>query len=296
MVIKLDERLMDFFLPLIPETMRSCLEEDDVFCLGSLRDETAVGVLVFTVREGLHTSGVPFAMIEIQWIGTAEDYEGREVASELLDALSDIVEDIPDSVMVCDIPVEDRYDQAEEFFVARGFEFEEDDIPTMRITKEDCRTQSRYAETQHILKPDVLKNKPKGLVPLREVPAVTFRKAIKKMLRDNSFRYFKNLSEERDAYDLSTSFVIMHDGEISSVMLFRRTRPDELHMVMLDAVKGSNPKEMLNLLNYAAAYYFLKEPESTVIKLMLSEEKSKNLAVYIFPYKEMTMIRRGYRR
>ena len=52
MIIKLDENTLDSFLPLVPEELQRYLLEEEAFCLGALRDDTAVGLLVFTVGDG----------------------------------------------------------------------------------------------------------------------------------------------------------------------------------------------------------------------------------------------------
>ncbi len=296
MVIKLDEKLADNFLPLIPMEVRDYLEEEEAFCLGSVRDGTAVGVLVFSVCDGIHASGTCVAMIEIRWICTAEDYRRQGVAGELMETLTEITEDIPDTVMVCDIPLEFGYDLAEDFFKSLGFEFVENDIPVMEITREDCRTQSRYADSENAINPEKFQNMPKGVVSIGEIPAVKFRRAIKKMLEDENFRYYKNLSVERDYYDKDTSFVILNENEISSMVLFRRLKTNKLDMVMLDAMPGTDPREMQKLLHYSAAHNYMEEPENVVARLTLWKDKSRNLAVYVFPHKEMIMTRRGYRR
>lgn len=294
MVIKLDEKTLDSFLPLIPEEIQDYIGEDDVYCLGSVVDDTAVGVLVFALGDGVHRSGDPKVMIMIYWIYTAEDYRRQGVAGELMDALSDVTGDSTDSVIVCNIPMNEEFEGGEDYFRSRGFEFEMNDIPLMEITKDDCRQQIKEVDKEKALNLAGSQEKPAGLVSLDEISRIRFRRTIKKMLEDEVFTYYYNLSDDRDVYDKDTSYAIMKGDEISSVVLFRKAKRDLLHMVMLNAMSNAEPKEMLELLHYSAGKYFLEKPEDTDVGLILWKEKSRKLAEHIFPHKDVFMIKRGF--
>lgn len=294
MVIKLDEKTLDSFLPLIPEEIQDYIGEDDVYCLGSVVDDTAVGVLVFALGDGVHRSGDPKVMIMIYWIYTAEDYRRQGVAGELMDALSDVTGDSTDSVIVCNIPMNEEFEGGEDYFRSRGFEFEMNDIPLMEITKDDCRQQIKEVDKEKALNLAGSQGKPAGLVSLDEISRIRFRRTIKKMLEDEVFTYYYNLSDDRDVYDKDTSYAIMKGDEISSVVLFRKAKRDLLHMVMLNAMSNAEPKEMLELLHYSAGKYFLEKPEDTDVGLILWKEKSRKLAEHIFPHKDVFMIKRGF--
>ncbi len=294
MIIKLDEDTLDSFLPLVPEELQRYLLEKEAFCLGALRDDTAVGLLVFTVGDGLNAAGELVVMISVHWISVAEEYRRQGVADELMTALYDITGDSPDAMIACDIPLGRGYDNAEAFFTFQGFEFENNDIPVMEITKENFRARLKDEDMKKALSLADESNKPKGLVSLDEISKLRFRKNMKTMLSDEEFMYYTGLSYDRDVYDRGTSFAIMNGDTISVWTLFRKTRSDELHMVMFDASSGADTKEMLALLKYSAVMYYLNEPEGVHVRLTLWKEKSRKLAEYVFPNKDEYTVRRGY--
>ena len=296
MVIKPEGGMLDCFLPLVPEEIREYVEEGEGLCLGAVRDDTAAGILVFTVGDGVDKSCTPVTITNIHWLYTAEGYRHQGVASELMEALLEILNSSPSPILACDIPKGYGYDGAEGFFSSKGFVFGTEDIPVMIVTKEDCRKQIRKADKEKALSLAEMPQKPKGMSNLSEITGIRFKKAMRIMLSDEEFDYYRELSEDKNMYDADTSFAVMRGDEISSMVLFRRTRSDELHMVMLDALSDADPKEMLSLLHYSAGRYYLYEPEYMTVRLTLWKQKSLNLAKHIFPGKETLPLRRGYRK
>ncbi|MCR5237435.1 MAG: GNAT family N-acetyltransferase [Lachnospiraceae bacterium] len=296
MVIKVDDTILDSFLPLIPEEVQDYTEESEIYCLGCVRDDTAVGILIFSLSDGVNKSGDPEVIIMLYWLYTAEDYRKQGIAGELLKALFDIVRHSPDSVIICNIPMGLGYDQSVDFFASHGFELEANEIPVMEISKEDFREHKNETNQDKVPKSSADLDKPEGLVSLDTISKVKFRKTIKKMLEDEEFTYYYNLTDERDAYDKDLSYAIMKNDEVTSMVLFRRTRSDELHMVMLDAASNAEPREMLDLLRYSAGKYFLDKPDDLYVRLTLWKEKSRKLAEHIFPHKDVFRVRRGYSR
>lgn len=294
MVIKLDERTMESFAPLIPEAMRDYAGSGEAFCLGSVIEETAAGVLVFSVNEGMGKSGNVCAMIELLWIYTAEEFRQRGVANELMEALSDLLDDNPAEGIICYIPSDGRYSLAGSYLDSWGFDFEDRDTPVMIITKEDCRTQVREVDKERALSLAGEIKKTEDLVSVGEISKMKFRKAIRKMLEDEEPENALLVSEDRDTYDPKSSFAMIRDGEVSSVVLFEKRRTYELHLVKLDALSSADPKELLTLLHYAAGSYYLNEPEETVVWFALMTEKSMNLAKHIFPGKDIILVKRGF--
>ena len=294
MVIRLDDDTLDSFLPLIPEEIQDYAEEDNVYCFGSVRDETAVGVLVFSLGDGVSRDGDPKVMVMLYWICTAEDYRRQGVADELMKALLDVTGDSGETVIVCSIPLNEDPGEATAFFRNRGFEFDANDIPIMEISKEDCRQSVKGTNKEKELIIAAEPERPEGLVSLNDISRVRFRKTVKSMLDNEDFSYYYNLTDAIDVYDRDTSYAIMKGSEISSIVLFRKTRRDELHMVMLDARINADPRELLELLHYAAARYYLDKPEEMRVRLILWKEKSRKLAEHIFPHKNVFMVRRGF--
>ncbi len=138
-----DATLLSNFAPLIPHEYLGELESGQIFCLGALKEEdegsVPVGVLLFDVEDGVTGGTEPATMIVLKWIYVAEEHREEGYANELMDALSDILEDSPAEGIICDVPFDSEYDLAEAFFSSWGFQFEVVDTEVMIISKEDCR-------------------------------------------------------------------------------------------------------------------------------------------------------------
>ncbi|MBQ7583225.1 MAG: GNAT family N-acetyltransferase [Lachnospiraceae bacterium] len=296
MVIRIDENTRDSFLPLVPEALKGIISEGEAFCLGCVRDDTAVGVLIFSVENSTGENHEVLAVLDLLWIATAESFRRQGVASELMEALSEIYEESPAEAVTCYIAQGMGFEDAEAFLEAWGFEFDRTDLSAMIVDKEVCRRQIREAEKKKTLSlaGDIVK--PEGLVSVKDIPRLKFKKAIAKLLENEDSAQYRHVFDDRDIYDGGVSFAIMRDNEISSLILFERRSTSELRMLMLKAMPSAGAKELLSLLHYAAASYYLNEPEETIIWFTMGTKQSFDLAKHIFPDRETVFIHTGYYR
>lgn len=298
MVVNVDEKILDRFLPLIPAECQDEVQSGEWFCLGALSGEgeekLPVGVLLFSAEDGMMNETEPATMLLLKWLYIAEEHRQKGFANELMDALSDILEDNPAEGILCDVPFDSEYDLLEAFLTSWGFQFEVTDTHEMIISKEDCRKQISSINKEEALSLATASEKPKGMLSLPEIPEKTFRKALRAAKEMEKSGYYDLLSENSEDYAGDMSYVFLHDDEISSMALFERLPDDNLHMVMLSASNPDGAKELLTLLHYAAGYYYLNYPEETKIRLTLGTQKSRNLATHLFPDKDPVMVRRGY--
>ncbi len=305
MVIWAKENEMEAFLPLIPDDMKAQVQSGEWFCLGALYDpseeeeaqdgeKTAAGVLLFSSEDGIVYGGEIVTMIVLNWIYVAEEYRMRGIANELMQALSDILEDNPAEGIICDIPFGSEYDLAEDFFDSWGFDFEDTELREMVITKDDCRRDISPENKEEVLKLAAEHYRPAGLISIMELTREDFQKTIRIMKEAERSGYYDQLSENRDDYAGDMSYAVLNGNEVSSMVLFDRQSSGDLRMVMLESISSKNAKELLMLLRYCAGYYYVNYPEETKVKLTLGIERSRNLATHLFPSKDPIPVRRGY--
>ena len=293
MVIKVDERSRDSFLPLIPEPLHGYVRSGEAFCIGCVRDDTAVGVLVFMVVNGADENGDICALIELLWICTAEAYRASHVASEMLEALADIYDSSSTDGIICALPQDSRYGFTEAWLESWGFDFDDTDIPVMVVGKEDCRIHAKDINKDKVLSIVTDMTKPDGLISIKEIPKMKFRKVLNEMLVGENPIQYRIIPTDRDAYDPGISYAFIHDNKVSSMILFERRSSSELRMVLLKAFPQAEPKELLSLLHYSAGSYYLNEPEEAVIWFTLAAKRSLDLARHIFPEKDIMHIHWG---
>ena len=298
MVKNVDPVILGSFVPLIPKEHIPELESGQMFCLGALKEEDGesvpVGVLLFSVEEGTTNGIEPATMIVLQWIYVAEEYRTQGFANELMDALSDVLDDSPAEGIICDIPLDSEYDLAEAFFASWGFQFEVVDTNEMIITKDDCRRQAASKYTEEELRIRVNSEKPKEMVSVFDIPREVFRETVQKAKEMEKSGSYDLISEDREDYAGDMSYAIMHGDEISSFVLVERLPDDDLHVVMLSGFGPDAARELLKLMQYTAIYYFENYPEETRIHLTLASERSVNLAVHLFPDIDSERARRGF--
>lgn len=298
MVKNVDPEILDSFAPLIPEEYIPELESGEMFCLSALKEEgnahIPVGVLLFSVEDGITGGTEPATMIVIQWIYVAEEHREEGFANELIDALSDVLEDSPADGIICDIPFDSEYDLAEAVLASWGFQFGVVDTNEMIISKDDCRKQasSRYTEEELKIRANI--EKMKGMVSVPDIPEETFKKSVHMAKEMEKSGVLDQISENRDDYAGDMSYAIMHGDEISSIMLTERYANNDLHVVLLTGFSADVAKELLFMLQYASAYYYLNYPEDSKVHLTVGTERSMNLAAHLFPDKAPIQVRRGF--
>ncbi len=305
MVIWVKDNEMDAFLPLVPDEMKGKVKSGEWFCLGGLAEpkETAVktaeeksaaGVLLFSPEEGISFGEDRVSMIELHWLYVSERYRQEGIANELMQELSDILEDNPAEGIICDIPLGSEYDLIEDFFSSWGFSFEVTEYNEMTITKEDCRREISPENKEEALRLASGPARNIDLISVSELSKEDFKKSIQKMKEEERSGYYDRLSENRDDYAGDMSYAVIHGDDVSSMALFERLADGNLHMVLLETLSKRGAKELLTLLRYCAGYYYLNYPEETTVNFSLGIERSRNLAVHLFPDKEPVRVRRGY--
>ena len=305
MVIWVKENEMEAFIPLIPEEMRDRVKSGEWFCLGALAEDgqaaetsgderLAVGVLLFSSEEGISYGDERSSMIELHWLYVAEKYRMEGIANELMQELSDILEDNPAEGIICDIPLGSEYDLAEDFFESWGFNFEVTELQEMTITKEDCRREISPQNKEEALRMASGPSRPIDLIPVSELSKDEFKRVVRQMKQEEASGYYDWISEDRDHYAGDMSYAVVHGDKVSSMALYERLPNDDLHLVMLGTLSQRGAKELLELLRYTAGYYYLNYPEEAKVRFSLGIERSRNLAVHLFPDKEPVQVRRGY--
>ena len=301
MIIRVTEKEIEEFLPLIPADMQEPIRDEEWFCLGALLEpdggdgeSTPTGVIVFSPEEGIAGDGEASSVLQIKWLFVAVEYRRKGIANDLMQELSDVLSDNPAEGIICDIPFDSEYDLMEAFFVSWGFDFEVIDNPEMIITKEDFKRKIESMEKEERISASEAFTKPDGVHSVMDITQELFTEAVQKAKASESLGYYDLISEDREDYAGDVSFVTIRDDKVSSLILFERLQGGDLHIVMLAGLSQKDTKEIFDLLHYAAGYYYLNYPEKARVKVTLGNERSRKLAAHIFPNKDPMLIRRGY--
>ena len=301
MIIRVTEKELEGFLPLIPADMQEPVRDEEWFCLGALfeaeggdGESIPAGVIIFSPEEGIAGDGEASVLLQIKWLFVAGQYRRKGIANDLMQELSDVLSDNPAEGIICDIPFDSGYDLLEAFFVSWGFDFEVIDKAEMVITKEDFKRKIESMDKEERISASEAFTKPDGVHSIMDIPQELFAEAVQKAKASESFGYYDLISEDREDYAGDVSFVTIRDDKVSSLILFERLNGGNLHVVMLAGLSQKDTKEIFDLLHYAAGYYYLNYPENAKVVVTLGNERSRKLAAHIFPNKDPMMIRRGY--
>ena len=297
MIKNVDRTVLKSFAPLIPAEYIEDIESGEMFCLGALTEEgdlnLPVGTLLFSVEDGLTDGTDPATMIVLHWLYVAEEHREKGFANDLMEALSDVLEDSPAEGILCDLPLDSEYDLAEAFFVSWGFQFEVVDTQEMIISKDDCRRQatSKYTEEELRLLTNI--EKPEEMLSVWDVPQESFQKAVRTAKEMENDGFYDLISEDREDYAGDMSYAIMRGNEVSALILVERHTDNDLYMILLTGFGTDAAKELLKLLRYAAAYYYMNYPEETEVHVRLGTKRSVNLVTRLFPDEDPVQVRRG---
>ena len=301
MIIWVKEKELDGFLPLIPADMQEQVRSGEYFCLGALPDGTpdekeklCAGVLIFSAEDGLSYGQEILTMIRIRWIFVTESEREQGLGNELMEALADILQDNPAEGILVDVPFGSEYDLAEDFFSGWGFDFEVIADKELVISKEDAILRHGSMTKAKELVRGRLKNVHDDIRQLKVIPGDIFRKALNIMVSRSDTLYLINISDDPKDYDQEMSCAVMKDGKISTLILYDRVGEKELRQVLMSSLSDNAVQELMNLLVYCAALYYCKEPDDTVVRIVMDSPKMAELFDHVFIYSEPCLIRRGY--
>lgn len=298
MVKNIEKNGLEAFAPLLTANHMEQLESGEIFCLGALKEDgdayIPVGALVFSVEEGFVDGTEPSTMIVLQWLYVAEEYRMQGYANELMEALSDVLEDSPADGIICDVPFDSEYDLVEAFLTSWDFAFEVVSSNEMIVTKEDCKRQGENQDISIDL--NILKayEEPKGMVHIRDLSDEEFEKSVKRAKEDDKTGVLGRISENKEDYAGDMSCAMTDGKEITAIALFERLAECDLHLVVFMTFKPDGAKDLLRILRYVSLYYYLNYPENAKIHLTLGTQKGMNLASKLFPDMDPIQVRRGY--
>lgn len=299
MVIWVTEQELETFELLIPEDMREYVKTGEWFCLGALlkdsagEEYTAAGVLLFSDEEGISGGEEELTVITLNWIYVTGECRNRGIGNALMQEFSEVLENIETGGIICDLPFDSEYDQAEAFLISWGFDFAVISGTEMIITKEDFRRRLLTLEEEKLKMMLEGYEEPEDICLIDELPEPVFEEALREIRDVYPLGYYDMLSENKADYDEEMSAAFLVNNQVSSMVLFERLPGGDPHMLLLAGVFSQKTRELFTLLTYAAGRYYRFYPEETSLRLTLNTEQSMNLAVRLFPEQEPRLIRRG---
>ena len=302
MIIWVNDKEMENYLPLIPERMHRSVLSGDWFCLGALADpvgtdddgtdsKVAAGVLLFSSEEGISYGQIPADMILLRWIYVDPVYRERGIANELMEAFSDVLKDNPADGILCDIPFGREYDLAESFLSDWGFEFEVIEDLNVTITKKDARNLKEREDKKGVV---VRPSKENGVLPLKEIPPEMFHETFHKIVAQTKVPYYGMASDDPAIYDGEVSCGVMKDGVLSSLILFERFSERDYQLAMMMSLSPKAAVELRDMMLYSAIKLYVMAPEDAEIHVILGGDRSIDLFSFFFPDRELPLVRRGF--
>ena len=301
MVIRVTEKEIEHFLPFIPMNMHNEVKKGMWLCLGAVSESgEAVGVILFSSHYGMYSyiegsdekGKKKNSSILIHWIFVAEGFRGKGIGDELMQAFSKVIEGNPAKTVVCVVPINSDYDIVEEFFISWGFRFEITYSNELVLRKEDFLDTIPDKDDADKKIKAAANRKIKNFSSVTELSDDVFAKTVKK-IKVKEKDYYDDLSENKDDYAGDLSSVILKDGEVSSIILFRRIFGNNLEILTLYGFNSDGANELLNLLRFSGGNYLINYPEDSKIFITLRNERGRKLAKYMFPDKKTIPIRKG---
>jgi GNAT superfamily N-acetyltransferase len=198
------------------------ITEGDMHCLGVTADadsvDYAVGILAFSLEEGIGED-TNMTMAVINWLYVSPLFRRSGAGALLLDALFDILYRVNafesgefiDGI-ICDIPLDDTYDELCAFFEVFGFGAGLVDIYSGNFILKDF---SQHPKLQG------KKIASDGLLPLSAVDPLLLSEYLAKAEEETDMLH--SLSPDPDDYEKQLSFVSMKNREPDGLFLVHRS-------------------------------------------------------------------------
>ncbi len=288
MVLWVNKKELEHFLPLIPPDLRGRVKNGQWFCLGAVSEpeNVASGVMLFSSQDIINSAGEIIVLMQLHWIYVAEKFRKQGIGKELIKAFTDVCDDNPAEGIICQLPIDSEYDDAEAFLSSCGFSFKETGTNEMIVTKDDIEKAAKFNTSDDHVKNSNIKS-------VMELSDAEFTKALNRIKNEEKNIYSDSLSYEKEDYASDVSVVYISEGEVSSIVLFTPINDENLQLLALYSADKNGAGELLKLLDYAAEYFFRNYPSNSKVYITFCNEKSKKLADYVFPEKKTITLRAG---
>ena len=141
-LITITEEWKAYFSTLIPEELLCKLDQKERFAIGALEEEQgrqySAGILLFRILESKYDSFL-FPTLAVEWIYVDEPYRGRGIADAMMEKLSSILDRSGITLVKCEVPKEEQYDDLCAYLETWDFEFMVAESHRRRVSLKDIK-------------------------------------------------------------------------------------------------------------------------------------------------------------
>lgn len=286
MVFEISKEIAPLYKHMIEAQMLYPLEYPGRVCLGAAKQEERMvptGILTFDVSQGVGELE-DFVVANLTWLYVEEEYRKQGVATELMEAFYQIINDTMSETelipIVCDLPFPEEYDLLCAFLEEWGFEF---------------RLTDRYAirgPLKHFLENEELLEKKKS----KQVKA--FDELSKKEWEE--LRYLleespENLEYVEDSalYEEKMSCVYKKNDQIAGVFLIRKVDGTMLIPELLTIFDSKDSKGVRCMISYAMQSALERYSDEIEVLINCKTKASANIIAYMYEEADPVLVRRG---
>lgn len=236
-------------------------------------------MLVFDVIAG--SNGIDnFTVAELRWLYVAQEHRHEGHGDALMTEFFAIVYKVNLLHVMCDLPFSEEYNLLCGFLESWDFEFHLENLYDLDISIGDVQSTTLMGRTS-----------PKGILPLRAVPAADFRHFILQV-KEKPY-VLENLSTLKEDYDGDISCVYIENGVTIGGFLVGRDSLGNLAVLLLRLLKTA-PAILLGMTVYSANAAVKKYSPDTTVHVSCNIGFAADLIAKLFPDRQPSLIRRGY--
>lgn len=270
MQIKITEDTAWAFEDMVPQEILYPIDRMGRYSIGEVRsiegEETALGILVFELKEGFKQSE-----IQLQWIYVAEGFREQGIGQSLLKSFFNIVNNIDHkfiSDVCCKIPNGDEYSNLCQFFEKNGFVFETTEDNAVEVS------MSRVKECSFVKK-EIIDER------VTSIGTLTYGQwqKICDLIEKTEAGFDRNI----DAYEKKVSSVVLIDRIPVAILLFQKNGANQLQVSIISCTSKNKASEIALLIAYSIQMAQTIYGEEVSFKLVCDNQYITSFVEKFFP-------------
>jgi GNAT superfamily N-acetyltransferase len=286
-IVAITEQNADAFATLAPEGY--ALFGNDRHALGAVESSGdqnyAVGILNFNLQEG-GSGDEDVNLAVVDWLFVDPRLRRQGVGTFLVNKVFEILYRVNASNteqgidgVLCDIPMDERYESLGAFLKGFGFGSGQVNLPEAYFTLRDFTEHPKLKR---------LKISSKNIKPLSKIEPVLLTMYLSGL--EDQAALLGTLSIDADAYEKELSFVSVDAGQLDGALLVRKS--DLAGTIELLHLSGTKAKLCSELVFASIKAGETIYPPETPVAVRCITDQSANLLVNLFPDLTLSLVRR----
>lgn len=287
MVFQISKEIAHLYKHMIEAQMLYPIEYPGRVCLGAAKQEeeglVPTGILTFDVSQGVGELE-DFVVANLTWLYVEEEYRQQGVATELMEAFYQIINDTMSETelipIVCDLPFPEEYDLLCAFLEEWGFEFRLIDRYTIR------GPLKHFMETDSLLE----EKKSKQVKEIGELSKKEWEE-LRYLLEESP----ENLEyvEDPAIYEEKVSCVYKKNDQIAGVFLIRKVDGTILIPELLTTFDSKDSKGVRCMISYAMHSALEQYSDEIEVLINCKTKATANIIAYMYEEAEPILVRQG---